>query len=324
MALARFEGKGYKRYVPSLVAGALCAFAFIVYALFYPIAVTANCNVIYYFDGVNAPAGTWHTYIDRITSLLYIIATIVPFFITRNKTVWLLGGLIAISYVVSYVAYFEAFASVWCFFAALISILVYGLVRDKSHRLWGFLVQDFFLIKRIEMQKYLKWLPLGGVLVVILFFGIWLTIRLKNVMSLRSQAASSAAYVSQIPKTYPTKSYAELIGRINGLTENQLKQHYDLYVGYVKKRNQIEQDLQTVDRTNSAGITYSPFRALKTAETFAVNGSLLHELYFENMSAVQTQPGPETMKLIVSSFGSLDNFKNDLIDLLRLHVVGLS
>lgn len=164
------------------------------------------------------------------------------------------------------------------------------------------------------MQKYLKWLPVGGLLLLILCLGIWLTIRLKNAISSRSSSASYAAYVSQTPKTYPTKSYAELIGRINGLTENQLKQHYDLYVGYVKKRNQIEQDLQTVDRTNSAGITYSPFRALKTAETFAVNGSLLHELYFENMSAVPTQPGPETMKLIVNSFGSLDNFKNDLID----------
>jgi hypothetical protein len=135
MALARFEDKGYKRYVPSLVAGVLCALAFIVYALFYPIAVTANCNVIYYFDVEHTPYGAWHAYINGITSLLYIIATIVPFFITRNKTVWLLGALIAIAYVVSYVAYFEAFGSVWCFFAALISILVYGLVRDKSHKI---------------------------------------------------------------------------------------------------------------------------------------------------------------------------------------------
>jgi len=163
------------------------------------------------------------------------------------------------------------------------------------------------------MQKYLKWLPIGIVVVVLVLFGTWLTIRFKNRMISKSPSAL-AAYVSQIPKTYPTKPYAELIGRINGLTENQLQQHYDLYVGYVKKRNQIEEDLQTVDRTNSAGITYSPFRALKVAETFAVNGSLLHELYFENMSATPTQPGPETMKLIERSFSSLDNFKNDLID----------
>ncbi len=163
------------------------------------------------------------------------------------------------------------------------------------------------------MEKNLKWLPIGGALLVLLFFGVWLTLRFKRSMSSPS-STQLAAYVSQTPKAYSTKSYAELIGRINGLTENQLKQHYDLYVGYVKKRNQIEQDLQTVDRTNSAGITYSPFRALKTAETFAVNGSLLHELYFENMSAVQTQPGPETMKLMTNSFGSLDNFKKDLID----------
>lgn len=162
------------------------------------------------------------------------------------------------------------------------------------------------------MQKYIKWLPLGILLLVLLFLSLWLTVRFKKFMSLRS--CQSSTYVSQVPKTYPTKPYAELVGHINGLTENQLKQHYDLYAGYVKKRNQIEQDLQTVDRADSAGITYSPFRALKIAETFAVNGSLLHELYFENMSAKQTQPGLETMKLIIDGYGSLENFKSDLID----------
>lgn len=149
IAIVRFEGaRTYKWYVPSLVAGGLCALAFIVYALFYPIAVTANCNVIYYFDFTHldvthrdathfdvAQAHAWHGYINGITSLLYIIATIVPFFIARDKIFWLLGALIAVSYVVSYVAYFEAFASVWCFFAALISLLVYVLVRDKSDKI---------------------------------------------------------------------------------------------------------------------------------------------------------------------------------------------
>ncbi len=162
------------------------------------------------------------------------------------------------------------------------------------------------------MQKYIKWLPLSGALLVLLLFVMWITLRSKKFMS--SQSGQTSTYVSQSPKTYSTKSYAELIGHIKGLTENQLKQHYDLYAGYVKKRNQIEQDLQTVDRTDSAGITYSPFRSLKVAETFAVNGSLLHELYFENMSIKPTQPGPETMKFIMNSFGSLDNFKKDLID----------
>ncbi len=133
IALARFAGaKAYKWYVPCVVAGGLCALTFIMYVLFYPISVTADCNVIYYFDGAYAHA--WGVYLNVFTSLLYIVATIVPFFITQNKTLWFLGALIAIAYVVSYVVYFEAFASVWCFFAAIISLLVYGLVRGQSHR----------------------------------------------------------------------------------------------------------------------------------------------------------------------------------------------
>jgi Fe-Mn family superoxide dismutase len=162
------------------------------------------------------------------------------------------------------------------------------------------------------MQKYMTWLPIGGVLLILMCCGIWLTNRYHTFMPLRS--GNHATYVSQTPKTYTAKSYAELIGHVKGLSENQLMQHYDLYAGYVKKRNQIEQELQQVDRTDSAGVTYSPFRALKMAETFAVNGSLLHELYFENMSSVQTQPGPETIKLIEADFGSLENFKKDLLD----------
>jgi Fe-Mn family superoxide dismutase len=161
------------------------------------------------------------------------------------------------------------------------------------------------------MRTYKTWLPIAAIVLVLLIFGIVLTLRFKKSMVATGQ---TDAYVSQSPKTYSIKPYAQLIGHIKGLTEKQLSQHYDLYVGYVKKRNQIEHDLQTVDRTNAAGITYSPFRSLKTAETFAVNGSLLHELYFENMSAQVTQPGPETMNLIMRSFGSLDNFKKDLID----------
>ncbi len=69
-----------------------------------------------------------------VISLLYVIATIVPFFIARNKMLWAIGALTVASYVISYIAYFEAFTSVWCFFAALISILVYGFVQNQKSK----------------------------------------------------------------------------------------------------------------------------------------------------------------------------------------------
>jgi len=135
IAIARFEGSpNYKRYLPSVIAGGLCALTFILYVLFYDISVLAKCNIVYNFDVTQSDDTVLGAYIKVIASLLYIVATIVPFFIACNKTFWFLGALTAISYIISYVAYFEAFTSVWCFFAALISLLVYAFVRDQAHR----------------------------------------------------------------------------------------------------------------------------------------------------------------------------------------------
>jgi len=96
-------------------------------------------------------------------------------------------------------------------------------------------------------------------------------------------------------------------------SQSQLDQHVKLYNGYVKKRNEITQNLETVDRSDVANITYSPFRSLKIAQTFAHNGSLLHELYFENLGQ-GTEIGKQTAKLLVKNFGSIENFKKDFMD----------
>jgi Fe-Mn family superoxide dismutase len=97
------------------------------------------------------------------------------------------------------------------------------------------------------------------------------------------------------------------------LSDAQLDQHVKLYQGYVKKRNEITHNLETVDRSNVANITYSPFRSLKIAQTFAHNGSLLHQMYFENLGQ-SDGPGEQTEKLLIKNFGSIENFKKDLMD----------
>ncbi len=100
---------------------------------------------------------------------------------------------------------------------------------------------------------------------------------------------------------------------VTGLSKPQLDQHQRLYKGYVKKRNQIQRNLQTVDRSNVANITYSKFRGLKIAETFAHNGMILHELYFENLGS-GTKIGPQATELLAKNFGSIEQFERDLID----------
>lgn len=96
------------------------------------------------------------------------------------------------------------------------------------------------------------------------------------------------------------------------LSDSQLEQHMKLYQGYVKKRNEIDTALEAADRSNVANITYSPYRSLKIAQVFAHNGSLLHELYFENLGK-SAEPDKKTLALIEKNYGSLENFKTDLL-----------
>lgn len=60
----------------------------------------------------------------RYGGLIYIIATIIPPFFSSIKKVWIIGTAILISYILANIFYEGYVVSVWCFFAAIISILV--------------------------------------------------------------------------------------------------------------------------------------------------------------------------------------------------------
>lgn len=72
--------------------------------------------------------------------------------------------------------------------------------------------------------------------------------------------------------------------KIKGLTTKQLDEHLKLYKGYVAKVNEITKTYADADSIKGSNPTYSPMRSVKLGETFALNGVLLHELYFENIS----------------------------------------
>ncbi len=63
--------------------------------------------------------------LGNIRGFFYVLATIVPPFLSRNKRMWMLGVSILISYVITTIFYVDFIVSVWCFFAAVISAIVY-------------------------------------------------------------------------------------------------------------------------------------------------------------------------------------------------------
>lgn len=57
--------------------------------------------------------------------VLYLLATCVPFIFSSYRHLSIAGIIITIGFFVAYFTFLETFASVWCFFAAIASALIY-------------------------------------------------------------------------------------------------------------------------------------------------------------------------------------------------------
>ena len=107
------------------------------------------------------------------------------------------------------------------------------------------------------------------------------------------------------------KNFDNLLGgNAKGLSDLQLKAHFTLYQGYVKKLNEIWEQLGKADRS-APNYSYNAYSELKRREPVAFNGTVLHEIYFENIGNGSTQPNATSKKLIEAGFGSFDSWLAD-------------
>lgn len=92
-----------------------------------------------------------------------------------------------------------------------------------------------------------------------------------------------------------------------------LEEHYKLYEGYKELLKRIDEKFKTMskDEVPKKHMPEHPFRALKEAETHALGGILLHELYFENLISKSSDiKGLEIEKFIRTDFSSLSEWKH--------------
>lgn len=69
--------------------------------------------------------------VDRIiVRIVYALQVVTAFMVSTNPRVRLFGVLILLSVIAAFIVYKHAFVSVWCFFAALLSIYMVYMVRD--------------------------------------------------------------------------------------------------------------------------------------------------------------------------------------------------
>lgn len=98
----------------------------------FPLTSEANEHIVYVSQ---------HFY-ELTTMLLYIAATCVSCFFSSHRIINIFGGLALLLFMVAYWFYTVAFFSVWCFFAAILSFVIYkqfkygdGRKPDIMHRL---------------------------------------------------------------------------------------------------------------------------------------------------------------------------------------------
>ena len=80
-----------------------------------------------------------HFYLGGVI-MLYLAATCFTEFVSSHTFVRLFGIFALLSFMVTYVFYTRALVSVWCFFAAILSVLIYLHLRFRS--LGGFPKDD--------------------------------------------------------------------------------------------------------------------------------------------------------------------------------------
>jgi len=107
-----------------IVAGAIISLSNAFSILFYD--VTAQIQGFHISYKVDFPSAL------GIFSLLYVPSTILPLFVSSVRRMWTLGIMITIALAISVIFFYGYVISVWCFFAALISVMIYWVLSEST------------------------------------------------------------------------------------------------------------------------------------------------------------------------------------------------
>ncbi len=99
---------------------------------------------------------------------------------------------------------------------------------------------------------------------------------------------------------------------LEGISDEQIRQHWKLYEGYVKNVNTLEQKINSFSEKGDYGVE---FAELERRLGFEYNGMRLHEYYFEVLKNGQP-PLKKTSDLsrqLQKTFGSFDAWKKQFV-----------
>jgi hypothetical protein len=97
--------------------------------LFHPVyAQISGHHIDYEFDFP-------HSHNKLFSGILYFIPTVASHFISSNKKIRLMGLMVLFSLVITRIFYVQYTFSVWCFFSAVISVIVYIIIREEDSKI---------------------------------------------------------------------------------------------------------------------------------------------------------------------------------------------
>lgn len=111
---------------------------------------------------------------------------------------------------------------------------------------------------------------------------------------------------------------------LEGISQEQLEQHYKLYQGYVTNTNKLNEEIAKLREQGAADTPDPQFAELKRRLGFEYNGMVLHEYYFGNLKANggSVPAGGKLAKAIEDSFGSIAEWEKDLKGVCKMRGVG--
>lgn len=110
-----------------LLAGLFVALTNLYGLVLHPVHADISSRHLVYQNDLHAGFG-------KAALALYFAVTVIPLLVSGIRRMYVLGIIMAVSFMVSAVFYMKCLTSVWCFFAAVISFVIYFIVRDLSEK----------------------------------------------------------------------------------------------------------------------------------------------------------------------------------------------
>ena len=125
-----------KKILTLLLGSGIVVSLYLAYCLsFYPIIANIDCYHIHYeqyFPILPVKYG----------GLFYLIPTVISPIISTNKRLQLLGLILLVSYIVTSIFYKYYLTSVWCYFAAIISLIILSIIMDMNKQREKIVVEE--------------------------------------------------------------------------------------------------------------------------------------------------------------------------------------